>query len=162
MTREDLVLREATQGDYSAFVRLFPELAVTDPTPSRQAWQTNYVPSTTVACLGAVVVGYCYFQEYEDTGYIRHVVVAPDARRRGVGQSLMQAVGERLRAAGKKTWRLLAPHSSSRSCTWQVSSKELGNAWAKFELAVALGRRRLGSRAHSLSAGSLAATALYV
>ena len=37
---------------------------------------------------------------------MRHLVVAPSARRRGVGSALMEETAQHLRAAGKTGWRL--------------------------------------------------------
>jgi ribosomal protein S18 acetylase RimI-like enzyme len=129
--RPAIVLRRATIDDYPAFARLFPELGVDDPLPSREAWASAYVPFTRVAtddtrargraddagaggADGGEVVGYCYCQEYDDTGYVRNVAVAPGARRRGVGRALMEATGRHLRALGKTQWRLnVAPKNSA-------------------------------------------------
>ncbi len=102
----ELAIRPASGGDYAAFASLFPELGVDDPVPPRQIWESVLAPYTLVAVAGEDVVGYCFFQEYEDTGYIRHLVVAPRAQRRGVGRALMQDVAGRLRSNGKRFWRL--------------------------------------------------------
>lgn len=99
-------IRPASSGDYAAFASLFPELEVDDPVPSPQAWESVLAPCTRVAVAGGDVVGYCFFQEYEDTGYIRHLVVAPRAQRRGIGRALMQDTAGRLRKNGKGFWRL--------------------------------------------------------
>lgn len=99
-------VRPAAGGDYDAFAGLFPELNVGVPVPPRQEWESALAPCTWVAVVGEEVVGYCYSQEYEDTGYIRNVVVAPRARRRGVGRALMQVVAQQLRRSGKRSWRL--------------------------------------------------------
>ncbi len=99
-------IRPASGGDYTAFASLFPELEVDDPIPPPQVWESVLAPCTRVAVAGEDVVGYCFSQEYEDTGYIRHLVVAPRARRRGVGRSLMQDIAGRLRKNGKRFWRL--------------------------------------------------------
>jgi GNAT superfamily N-acetyltransferase len=87
-------------------VRLFPELGIDDPIPGRDAWATGYVPFTLIAHDGADGLGFAFTQEYADTGYVRNVVVAAEARRRGVGRALMAATARHLRAAGKSRWRL--------------------------------------------------------
>lgn len=102
----DLLLRRASSDDYPAFARLFPELLVDDPIPTLDTWVSALAPSTFIAARADEVLGYCYFQEYTDTGYIRNIVVAPDARRGGVGRALMLATSEHLRSRGKATWRL--------------------------------------------------------
>jgi ribosomal protein S18 acetylase RimI-like enzyme len=102
----EVSLRPADADDYASFARLFPELGIDDPLPTPTIWASAFVPYTLVALDGSDVVGYCYAQEYDDTGYVRHLVVAPSARRRGVGRALMEATAQRLRAAGKTGWRL--------------------------------------------------------
>jgi ribosomal protein S18 acetylase RimI-like enzyme len=112
--RAGIVIRPATLADYDAFSRLHPELGVDDPLPSLAAWTSAYVPFTRVALDGAGpdVLGYCYTQELSDAGYVRNIVVAPAARRRGVGRALMTAAAHHLRARGKTTWRLnVAPRN---------------------------------------------------
>lgn len=104
--RADFVVRRASPADYPAFSRLFPELQVDDPVPGPEVWASAYVPSTWIAARGDDVLGYCYCQEYEETGYVRNVVVAPNARKLGVGRALMSATAAELRAKGKRTWRL--------------------------------------------------------
>lgn len=99
-------IRPAAAADYDVFARLFPELGVDDPVPSKEAWTNVLAPSSYVAERAGEVLGYCYFQEYTDTGYIRNVVVAPEARRAGVGRALMLATAEHFRENGKRTWRL--------------------------------------------------------
>jgi ribosomal protein S18 acetylase RimI-like enzyme len=105
----EVAVRLATADDYGAFTRLFPELGVDELLPTSAVWSTAFVPYTRVAQSlidGPEILGYCYAQEYDDTGYVRHLVVAPGARRRGVGRALMLATGRHLRAAGKTGWRL--------------------------------------------------------
>jgi GNAT superfamily N-acetyltransferase len=102
----EVSIRRAAAADYDAFTRLFPELGIDDPLPTASIWTAAFVPYTSVAIDRGEVVGYCYAQEYDDTGYVRHLVVAPSARRQGFGRALMQATAERLRAAGKTGWRL--------------------------------------------------------
>jgi len=85
---------------------LFPELMVDDPVPRLEAWRDVLLPSTWIATRDDSVIGYCYIQEYFETGYIRNVVVAKAARRSGVGRALMQAIADYLRSRGKISWRL--------------------------------------------------------
>ncbi|HEY2899552.1 MAG TPA: GNAT family N-acetyltransferase [Polyangia bacterium] len=99
-------LRAATTDDYAAFVRLFAELRTGDPIPTADVWASGIAPATWVATIEDRVVAYCYFQEYADSGYVRHVAVDPAARRQGLGRALMTTVAGRLRTQGKKFWRL--------------------------------------------------------
>jgi GNAT superfamily N-acetyltransferase len=103
---QDFRIRRAALEDYSSFARLFPELFVDDPVPGPQVWATTYVPSTWIAARGVEVLGYCYCQHYAETGYVRNIVVAPPARKLGVGRALMQVTADELRANGKRGWRL--------------------------------------------------------
>lgn len=98
-------LRSARPEDYPAFVRLFPELAVDDPVPDRGRWTREMAPGTVIAEDGDVV-GYAWFQALEGSGYVRQVVVAPDARGIGLGRQLLEDVASRLRADGATAWRL--------------------------------------------------------
>jgi GNAT superfamily N-acetyltransferase len=107
-----LIVRRAGTSDYPTFARLFPELQVDDPAPERAAWEVGLAPWTWIAEVAngtpgtASALGYLYCQEYLDTGYVRHVVVDPQARRSGVGRALMRFVGDALRQAGKSRWCL--------------------------------------------------------
>jgi ribosomal protein S18 acetylase RimI-like enzyme len=107
-----LIVRRANASDYPTFVRLFPELQVDDPVPERAAWEVGLAPWTWIAELpdgahrGPSALGYLYCQEYLDTGYVRHVVVDREARRAGVGRTLMRFVADALRASGKRRWCL--------------------------------------------------------
>jgi ribosomal protein S18 acetylase RimI-like enzyme len=100
------VIRRASPEDYDAFCALFPELQVDDPIPNRDTWNAALAPSTWVATQNGQVVGYCYIQEYLDTGYVRNIVTAPSARRSGVATSLMHEVAGHLHSRGKR-WRRL-------------------------------------------------------
>lgn len=105
-TGEEVVIRRALPDDYPAFSRLFPEMQVGDPIPGLDVWVSGLAPSTWVADRAGEVLGYCYVQEYVDTGYVRNVVVSPSARRTGLGSALMQATADHLMARGKTSWRL--------------------------------------------------------
>ena len=105
-TQAAFVVRRASADDYPAFVRLFPELLVDDPVPGLDTWTSVLAPSTWIAARDGEVLGYCFFQEYAETGYVRNVVVAKAARRSGVGRALMHATAEHLRSRGKGSWRL--------------------------------------------------------
>jgi GNAT superfamily N-acetyltransferase len=108
----DVAIRRASIEDYPTFERLFPELGIDDPIPGRDAWAVGYVPFTLIAHDGADALGFAFAQEYVDTGYVRNVVVAAEARRRGVGRALMEATARHLRAAGRSRWRLnVAPQN---------------------------------------------------
>lgn len=100
-------VRPARPEDYEAFTGLFPELAVDDPTPSREKWLGDLVPTTLIAeGEGGEVLGYLFYQLLSDTGYVRHVVASPRHRRAGVGAQLMDAARARFEGAGAARWCL--------------------------------------------------------
>lgn len=103
--------RPARPGDHAAFERLFPELAVEDPPISQEKWASELMPTTLMVEDGnatdpSEIVGYAYYQIMKDVAYIRHVVTAPHARKRGVGRALMAEIANRARAAGCTAWCL--------------------------------------------------------
>ncbi|HEX3554646.1 MAG TPA: GNAT family N-acetyltransferase [Thermoanaerobaculia bacterium] len=100
------VVRCALESDYAAFAALYPELKVNDSVPGRHVWEAEIAPFAWVAAVGDEVVGYCYCQEYDDTGYVRNLVVAAHARRRGVGRALMETTAAHLRQKGRQLWCL--------------------------------------------------------
>jgi ribosomal protein S18 acetylase RimI-like enzyme len=94
-------VRAAKASDYPAFERLFPELGVHEPLMPPARFETELVPTTLVAeAAGAHVVGYTYFQVMGTMAYVRHLVVAPAARRQGIARLLMHEVVARVRALG--------------------------------------------------------------
>lgn len=101
-----ITIRPAHPADHAAFATLFPELAVDDPLPNREAWARDMVPTTLMAEDGGQIVGYAFFQVLDGAGYVRHVACAPAARRRGVGRALMTAIAQHLRAHGAREWHL--------------------------------------------------------
>jgi len=93
-------VRPARPEDYAVFVRLFPELGVSDPTVEEDRWAREMMATTLIAeaagaPAAAPAVGYGYFQIIRDTVYVRHLVTAPEARKRGVGKALMNAIAAR-------------------------------------------------------------------
>lgn len=99
-------VRPATADDYDAFARLFPELRVDDPTPSREKWAAELVPTALVAEVDGAVVGYTWYQLYAAEGIVRHVVVAPPHQGRRLGEALLRAVAALMRARGLSRWAL--------------------------------------------------------
>ncbi len=101
-----VVIRRACPADYAAYARLFPEMKTHDPAHALEVWLATIAPFSWMATDDSGVVGYCYCQEYADSGYVRNVVVAPNVRRAGVGRALMDATAAHLRSLGKCAWRL--------------------------------------------------------
>lgn len=102
----ELVIRPAGSDDYPSFAVLFPELRVNDPVPSVPRFCAEIAPSAIIAERDGCVLGYAFFQLIGETGYIRNVVVAPQARGCGIGAALMEALRRRFRDRGARTWDL--------------------------------------------------------
>lgn len=101
-----LTLRPATPADYLHFARLFPELGTGGNTYERARWQADMMSSTFLMERAGEVVGYAYAELMGREGYVRHVVVAPEARAQGIGRALMQGLARRLGERGCTTLRL--------------------------------------------------------
>jgi GNAT superfamily N-acetyltransferase len=99
-------VRDAIPDDYDAYVRLFAELGVDDPIPSRERFAGDLLPRVLIAEDAGDVVGYSLIEQMADNGYIRNVVSDPAFRRRGAGVALMEAMRRRFVAAGARTWCL--------------------------------------------------------
>lgn len=98
--------REATPADYALFTRLFPELGVSDPTPTAAQFVTRMLPRVLVVDENGAGVAYAFWQVYGRTAHVVHVVVDPRARGRGAGRVLMREVRARVRAEGCARWYL--------------------------------------------------------
>jgi ribosomal-protein-alanine N-acetyltransferase len=99
-------VRDATPADYPVFARLFPELHVPDPLLTAAQFEERMLPSTVIAEGADRPLGYSHFRFYGGTAHVVHVVVDPEARGRGVGKVLMDAVRARVVAAGSTRWYL--------------------------------------------------------
>jgi GNAT superfamily N-acetyltransferase len=89
------VLRNARPNDYTHFVRLFPELRTDDPMRTQAQFETDIMPTMLLAEQDGEINAYVYYQLLADTAYVRHLVVAPGARRQGLGKKLLDAVKQR-------------------------------------------------------------------
>lgn len=101
-----MVIRPANQGDYPLFARLFPELRVPDPVPSRARFETEMMATTLIVERDGAGVGVAFFQVLETMGYVRTLIAAPEARRTGVGRALMAHLRDPFRAIGCTRWCL--------------------------------------------------------
>ncbi|WP_241758702.1 GNAT family N-acetyltransferase [Pyxidicoccus parkwayensis] len=100
------VLRPARPEDYALFVRLFAELGVDDPPPPASVWEVESLPLTVIAEGPEGVAGYAATEPLGELGYVGQLVVAPSARRQGLGRWMMERLAERLRARGCQRWAL--------------------------------------------------------
>jgi len=98
--------RRAQASDYEQFARLFPELGTGDPVPARARWEEEMLPATIFLERDGEIVAYGYTQALKGIGYVRHVIVAPGERGKGVGGVLMRALGRQLARAGCMSWCL--------------------------------------------------------
>ncbi|EYF06232.1 GNAT family N-acetyltransferase [Chondromyces apiculatus] len=102
-----LTVRPATAADYPCFSRFFQELGTGDPVPPPERWTETMAPATVFFDEPAGrAVAYAYVQVLSGTGYVRHIVVDPDQRGRGVGRAVMAGVASRLVEAGCGRWCL--------------------------------------------------------
>jgi GNAT superfamily N-acetyltransferase len=99
-------VRKAEPRDYPDFVRLFPELAIDDPIPTREVFENEMMSTMLMAEEGTAVVGLANYYALSGTAHVRIVITAREARRRGVGVALMTATRDVVRAAGCKVWAL--------------------------------------------------------
>ena len=99
-------VRSAGVADYPVLVRLFPELGVADPLPSREQFAEHMVPGVLIVEEDAVPVGYAFWRCYGAISHVGHVVVAPQARGRGFGRALLDEARLRAIASGSTHWFL--------------------------------------------------------
>ncbi len=103
--------RRGRPEDYADFARLFRELGVEDPPPSREVWEEELMrrsffldgPEGPMAYAVTDVLG----QEGE-VGYVVNLVVAPGQRGRGLGRRMMEVLAAHFRARGCRRWMLYA------------------------------------------------------
>lgn len=98
--------RAATPEDYPVFARLFRELGVHDPTPSRDEFVEGMLPRVLVLCEGHEAIAYVFWQIYGRTAHVSHLVVDPRVRGRGAGRALLEAVRASVVEVGCVRWYL--------------------------------------------------------
>lgn len=134
----ELHVRPARLDDYASFATLFPALQTGDAVPSAQRWHDEMSATTLIAERADRVLGYAYFQLLGATGYIRNVVVAPQARGAGVGAALMDALRRHFQDHRAQTWELNVKPDNQPAirlyerCGMQVQHRAtaLGVRWA--------------------------------
>jgi ribosomal protein S18 acetylase RimI-like enzyme len=150
MPAAPVLVRPAIAADYPTFVRLLGELSVDDPTPTEDRFVVEFVPTTLIAeGRPGEALGYVFFHVMKDMAYVRHLVAAPEARRRGVGKALLAAVAERARAEGCSTWCLtVKPDNAAAIALYESVGMKRGYAsralridWALVDAAPADGER---------------------
>jgi GNAT superfamily N-acetyltransferase len=102
----ELTLRDATAEDYPVFARLFPALGVDDPVLTPDQFAARMLPTVIVAEETGAPIGYAFWQIQGPRAHLVHLVVDERARSRGAGRALMEAVRQRVLAAGCSRWFL--------------------------------------------------------
>lgn len=98
--------RPAEPSDYEVFTRLLPELRTPDPTPSPERWRDDLCRRAVILETSGATVGYGLWAILREAAHVIHVAIGPEARGRGAGRALMQAMAARLQAAGVERWYL--------------------------------------------------------
>lgn len=99
-------VREASDGDYEAYSRLFPELGLGDPLPDFDRFQREIAPHAWICESDGAAVGYALHFIMGGTIFVRNVVTAPSMRGRGVGRLLMERVRAFGLGRGLASWAL--------------------------------------------------------
>ncbi|WP_224361310.1 GNAT family N-acetyltransferase [Hyalangium versicolor] len=99
-------LRPARGEDYSAFARLFLELGVPESPPPEAGWAAELMPLTLVLEGPGGLLAYVAADALGELGYVVQLVVAPEARRQGLGRRLLAVVADRFREQGCRSWAL--------------------------------------------------------
>lgn len=131
-----LVARPARPSDYDHFARLFVELGTDNPVLPRDRWESALARDTLFFEEDGEVVAYAYVQPLRGVGYVRHVVVAPSHRGRGVGAHVMRAVAVHLRGRGCTRWCLnVKPDNTAAVRLYRSAGMENVYALTTFQLA---------------------------
>jgi GNAT superfamily N-acetyltransferase len=93
-------IRPASRADYPRFAALYPELGAPDPTPDEARWCSEIAEHTLLLEHDGAVAGYGHSVVMGSMLYVRQLVTAKNARRRGVGRALMRAMQARGRDQG--------------------------------------------------------------
>ncbi|KYG03710.1 hypothetical protein BE21_50265 [Sorangium cellulosum] len=131
-----LVARAARPSDYDHFARLFVELGIDNPVLPRDRWESALAKDTLFFEENGEVVAYAYVQPLRGFGYVRHVVVAPSHRGRGIGAVVMRAVAAHLRGRGCARWCLnVKPDNAAAVRLYRSAGMEQVYAMTTFQLA---------------------------
>jgi len=96
----------AAREHHAEFARFFAGLELDDPVPEVERWVSEMAPGTFFLADGPRFVGYAFREHFGDLVYVRHVVVASEARGRGIGRAVMQQLARLAREAGASRWEL--------------------------------------------------------
>jgi GNAT superfamily N-acetyltransferase len=99
-------LRPATPEDHGLYTQFFAELGTPEGPLDPVRWQAEYAASSAFLVETGRDVGYAAWELLDRDVHVKHVVIAPLARRRGLGRTLMLELARKLRALGAQAWRL--------------------------------------------------------
>lgn len=116
MTDAVIISALRSDADLTALVELIAAVTPDDPTSieeirwadARYPGSGRFLASSQGRVVGAATVGRIYVYPAEHPDLWASIVVAPDARRRGVGSALLASVSGHARAAGKSGLQLRA------------------------------------------------------
>ncbi|QSQ10894.1 GNAT family N-acetyltransferase [Myxococcus landrumensis] len=101
------VLRLGRPDEYETFARLFTELGLEEPPPPESMWVEDMASRTFFAeGPDGAVGGYSTTDVLGAWGYVGQLVVAPFARRQGLGRWLMRHAAQRFHSQGCQFWAL--------------------------------------------------------
>lgn len=98
--------RPATADDHETWARLFRELGVDDPVPTREKWAADFAGRTRMLEADGRVVGYGMSHVVGSIGYVSQIVIDPGERRRGAARAMMLRMAARFRELGCVAWAL--------------------------------------------------------
>lgn len=102
-----LTARDATTEDFSAAREFWVAFGADQAPPDEATWNARYREHILFLVDDAGDrAGYAMCLPYGSLGDIRHIMVAPAWRGKGIGKQLMDAVRTKLRSAGCTNWRL--------------------------------------------------------
>ncbi len=102
-----LTARDATSRDYEVACELWRAFGADQPPPNEADWNARYLEHIVFLVDDRDdIAGYALCVPYGSRGDIRHIMVTPAWRGKGIGRQLMDAVRTRLHAAGCLDWRL--------------------------------------------------------
>jgi ribosomal protein S18 acetylase RimI-like enzyme len=99
-------MRDAVVSDYDAFVRLFAELKVPDPTPTQVEFAARIVPQAFFCIEAGEPLAYGFWRRHGEVAHVVHIVVAPEHRGRSLGHAVMHEIATRARASACIKWYL--------------------------------------------------------
>ncbi len=100
------MIRPAEPDDYEAYTRLFAELAIPDPVPTRERFVDSLLPRLSVAVRDGAVVGFCSWRPYGPLAHVVQIAVDRAVRGQRIGEQLLSHVRGLAIAAGCTRWYL--------------------------------------------------------